>query len=142
MDTYGASETCLISFREVLAMTSPKIKRTDSSGLQFPVMAAMAAMAGNVPGSQSHFAMFSAYMGVSIVMGDPQNRWFLLGKILVKWMGTGGTPISGNLHIGMPSGIIWLVLMTSISGLFHENCVSETWGMAFRTKQLYHCITY
>ena len=28
----------------------------------------------------------------------PKNAWFLLGKIPLKWMMTGGTPISGNLH--------------------------------------------
>ena len=38
-------------------------------------------------------------MGVSIVMGLPQSGGFLLGKIPAKWMITGGTPVSGNLHI-------------------------------------------
>ena len=28
----------------------------------------------------------------SVVVGDPQNGWFLLGKTLLKWMMTGGTP--------------------------------------------------
>ena len=30
--------------------------------------------------------------------GVTQNGWFLLGKILLKWMMTCGTPILGNLH--------------------------------------------
>ena len=42
--------------------------------------------------------IFCGDMGVSIVMGVPTNGWFLLGKILVKWMMTGGSPISGNQH--------------------------------------------
>ena len=45
-------------------------------------------------------------------MGDPQNRWFLLGKIQLKWMRTGGTPISGNLHI---------IPIISIIRLFHNH---------------------
>ena len=33
-------------------------------------------------------------------MGDPQVRWVdFNGKSIYKWMKTGGTPISGNLHI-------------------------------------------
>ena len=31
-------------------------------------------------------------------MGVPQNGWFI-GKIQLKWMMTGGTPIYGNPHI-------------------------------------------
>ena len=34
-----------------------------------------------------------------MAMGDPQNGGFLLGKILLERMMTGGTPISGNLHM-------------------------------------------
>ena len=49
-------------------------------------------------GCAAHLAC-SQYMGVSMAMGVPQNRWFLLGKIPFKWMMTGGTLISGNLHI-------------------------------------------
>ena len=42
-----------------------------------------------------------AFYGAFHVMGDPQNAWFvenILLKIL-KWMMTGATPISGNLHM-------------------------------------------
>ena len=42
------------------------------------------------------------YLGLPIAMGDPQNGWFRgenHGKSIYKWMMTGGTPISGNLHI-------------------------------------------
>ena len=38
-------------------------------------------------------------MGVSIVMGDPQNRWFIR-EIPTKMDDDLGGPISGNLHIG------------------------------------------
>ena len=38
-------------------------------------------------------------MEVSINGGTPIAGWFLLGKILVKWMMTGGTPILGNHHM-------------------------------------------
>ena len=32
-------------------------------------------------------------------MRVPKNGWFISWNVLVKWMMTGGTPISGNLHI-------------------------------------------
>ena len=38
------------------------------------------------------------YMGISIVMGDPQNGWFI-GENPVKMGWFGGTPILGNPHI-------------------------------------------
>ena len=34
-------------------------------------------------------------------MGDTQKMDGLQRKILLKWMMTGGTPISGNSHIGL-----------------------------------------
>ena len=37
--------------------------------------------------------------GVSIAMGVPNNGWFLLGRLPLKWMMTGGTPILGNPQI-------------------------------------------
>ena len=36
------------------------------------------------------------YMGVSIVMGNPQNAWFMMENPNLKWMMTRGTPIYGN----------------------------------------------
>ena len=39
-------------------------------------------------------------MGISINGGTPIAGWFISWKIPLKWMMTGGTPISGNLHIG------------------------------------------
>ena len=40
-------------------------------------------------------------MGVSINGGTPIAGWFLLGKILLKWMITRGTPLYGNTHMGI-----------------------------------------
>ena len=36
--------------------------------------------------------------------GVPNNGWFMLGKTLLKWMMTGGTPILGNLHLWLQDG--------------------------------------
>ena len=36
------------------------------------------------------------YMGVSIVMGNPQNAWFMMENPNLKWMMTRGTPIYGT----------------------------------------------
>ena len=36
----------------------------------------------------------STHMGVSINMDTPIAGWFLLGKIHLKWMMTGGTPMT------------------------------------------------
>ena len=33
-------------------------------------------------------------------MGLPLNRWFIMENANLKWMRTGGSPISGNLHSG------------------------------------------
>ena len=46
-------------------------------------------------------AQTASNLRVSLAMGYPLNAlnvWFLLGKIPLKWMMTGGTPISGNSH--------------------------------------------
>ena len=39
------------------------------------------------------------YGGFQVVMGDPQNGWFIRGNPIYKWMMTRGTPILGNPHI-------------------------------------------
>ena len=38
-------------------------------------------------------------LGVSIVMGVAQNRWFFVENPTLKWMMTGGTPTYGNPHV-------------------------------------------
>ena len=39
--------------------------------------------------------------------GYPPKAWFMSGKIPWKWMMTGGTPISGNLHIYIYSPYVY-----------------------------------
>ena len=55
-------------------------------------------------GTGGHLQLFpSGSSGVSIVMDVPfKNGWFLLGKIHLKWMMSGGTPILGNLQACLP----------------------------------------
>ena len=44
-------------------------------------------------------AMSVRDMGVSIVMGVPQNGWCIMEKILQKWMMTGGSPMTSETSI-------------------------------------------
>ena len=41
---------------------------------------------------------YPIHLGVSIVMGVPPNGWFIMEHPHLKWMRTGGTPVSGKLH--------------------------------------------
>ena len=58
-------------------------------------------------------------MGLSIVMEIPKNGWFLLGKIHLKWMMTGGAPILGNHQYGT------IKPTTAIEPQFH----GADWGL-------------
>ena len=67
------------------------------------------------------------YGGFQLVMGYPKTGWFLRGKIPLKWM-TGGTPISGNLHITWPNQQKWGLKhdWTVLHGPVWE-MISENW---------------
>ena len=55
---------------------------------------------------EENWSIVLVYMGVYIVMEVPPIAgWFISWKMPLKWMRTGGTPISGNLHI--ESGKFW-----------------------------------
>ena len=70
-----------------------------------------------------------AHMGVSIVMEVPPNGCFLLGKIPLKWMMTGGTPIYGNLHM-------WNIAFWYTWHANEQSC--DTQYFAF----LFHCFVF
>ena len=86
-------------------------------------------------GCAAHLAC-SQYMGVSMAMGVPQNRWFLLGKIPFKWMMTGGTLISGNLHI-LSTGIsLPSKLRTNVQGQSRVISQPERQSSWYEQRQL------
>ena len=74
------------------------------------------------------------HIGVSTVMGVPQNRWFIHSdwKLPLKWMMTGGTPIYGNPH---EYGHLWFLGPPVIKLIEIRHLVQET-TLVFSMK---HC---
>ena len=62
------------------------------------------------------------YLGVSWKWGYPIAGWFLLGKIPLKWMMTGGTAISGNHQIYLSHSEIWWMMAD-------DDDDDEIWGI-------------
>ena len=52
--------------------------------------------------------------------GTPIAGWFLLGKIPLKWMRTGGTPILGNLQLILSSNVFCKCLQYILG--YNTNC--------------------
>ena len=70
-------------------------------------------------------------MGVSINGGTPIAGWFLLGKILLKWMITRGTPLYGNTHMGI--SVVDIVFFFEVRlGMQAEQLeITESYGVMF-----------
>ena len=61
------------------------------------------------------------WLGVSMAMGVPPNRWFLMEHPIVGWMMTGGTPISGNLE----SCCCGTLIYADLQGFFFETASGQ-----------------
>ena len=73
--------------------------------------------------------VFHAINGGYHKWGHPQNGWFIRENPDLKWMMTGGTPISGNLQMGYPH--------SSLDGWFHgksQSRMDDDLGVAFHFR--------
>ena len=53
----------------------------------------------NLANYRTIWMILGYYMVVSMWLGVPPNGWFTKENPNLKWMMTGGTPISGNFHM-------------------------------------------